>query len=98
MYLKCESLMAVRNRIFIVNSRFVQRLQKRSSGNQLKLFTGAYPNQNQSAGVISIRDSSRQAVRCLLVDGVTFQIPAEKKLLCKVKNNECHVLRPLFPV
>src|SRR6218665_1716990 len=23
--------------------------------------------------------------------------PAEKKLLCKVKNNECHVLRPLFP-
>src|SRR6218665_2615758 len=23
--------------------------------------------------------------------------PAEKKLLCKVKNNEYHVLRPLFP-
>jgi len=23
--------------------------------------------------------------------------PAEKKLLCKVRNNECHVLRPLFP-
>src|SRR6218665_83170 len=23
--------------------------------------------------------------------------PAEEKLLCKVKNNEYHVLRPLFP-
>jgi len=33
--LKCESRRAVRNRILIVNSRFLQRLQKRSSGNQL---------------------------------------------------------------
>jgi len=23
--------------------------------------------------------------------------PAEEKLLCKVKDNECHILRPLFP-
>src|SRR6218665_3740530 len=34
-YLKCESRLAVRNRILIINWRFLQRLRKRSSGNQL---------------------------------------------------------------
>src|SRR6218665_2905770 len=62
--------MAVRNRILIVNSRFLQRLQKRSSGNQL---IHRRLSKSKSIGRGQNKRLKQADSQMLMVDGVWSQ-------------------------
>ena len=65
--MKCESRTAVRNRIFIVNSRFLQLLQKLSSGNQL---THRRLSKSKSIGRGQNKRPKQAGSQMLMVNGV----------------------------